>query len=168
MENSEERFKHIKGWGIDADPENEPTYPMKHYTGDDHQRLNYERTEQQPVNDEILVSNERPRMTTVFGTTVPPSGLSGKIRRKAFKYSEGSYGHWLPLILADRIQVIEALIDDVKNGYFPNLFKERGLAAEWKYNRNGMIRNTIIRVGLIAAAAIIIAKRKTVQAQNSD
>ncbi len=167
MENSEEKFKHIKGWGIDADPENEPTYPMKHYTGDDHQRLNYEKFEQQPVNDEILVSNERPRITTVFGTAVPPSGLSGKIRRRAFKYSEGSYGHWLPLILADRIQVIEALIDDVKNGYIPNLFKERGLAAEWKYNRNGMIRSTIIRVALIAAAAIIVAKRNHVKTENT-
>jgi hypothetical protein len=24
---------HINGWAIDADPENEPTYPMKKYTG---------------------------------------------------------------------------------------------------------------------------------------
>ena len=35
MENLEQKFAHIKGWGIDADPENEPTYPMKNYTGDD-------------------------------------------------------------------------------------------------------------------------------------
>src|SRR5687767_2833276 len=67
---------HIKGWGIDADRENEPTYPMKKYTGDDHRRLNYERPEQQPVNIEILQSNERPHVTAVFGTSTPPSGLS--------------------------------------------------------------------------------------------
>ena len=76
MENLEEKFSHIKGWGIDADPENEPTYPMKKYTGDDHRRLNYERAEQQPVDVEILMSNERPAVTTVFGTSTPPSGIS--------------------------------------------------------------------------------------------
>src|SRR5688500_14055724 len=86
----EEKFSHIKGWGMDADPENEPTYPMKKYTGDDHQRLNYTPPQQQPVDIEVLKSNERPRMTAVFGTSTPPSGVSGAIRRFAFKYSEGS------------------------------------------------------------------------------
>ena len=33
--------KNIPGWGIDADPENDPTYPMKHGNGADHERLNY-------------------------------------------------------------------------------------------------------------------------------
>ncbi len=93
MENLEDNYSHIKGWGIDADPKNQPTYPMKKYTGDDHRRLNYERPPQQPVNVEILHSNERPDVTRVFGTSVPPSGLSGMIRRYAFKYSEGSWGH---------------------------------------------------------------------------
>jgi hypothetical protein len=70
-------YRDIPGWGMDADPENEPTYPMKNYTGDDHKRIHYERSEQQPADVEVLHSNERPRLTAVFGTTVPPSGLSG-------------------------------------------------------------------------------------------
>jgi hypothetical protein len=41
MTPTEENYKNIPGWGIDADPENEPTYPMKTYTGDDHKRSNY-------------------------------------------------------------------------------------------------------------------------------
>src|SRR5689334_20788036 len=107
--NLADNYKHINGWGIDADPENEPTYPMKNYTGDDHNRLDYERDPQQQPEIEVLHSNERPGLTVVFGTPEPPSGLSGIIRRKAFKYSENMYRHWLPLIIADRINVIEGL-----------------------------------------------------------
>ncbi len=57
---------------------------------------------------------ERPNITAVFGTSAPPSGLSGAIRRKAFEKDEGSYGRWLPLILADRIGAYKGIIDDLK------------------------------------------------------
>ena len=160
MENLEEKFGHIKGWGIDADPENEPTYPMKKYTGDDHRRLNYERVEQQPVEVEILMSNERPAVTAVFGTSTPPSGFSGMIRRFAFKHSEGSLLHWLPLIFADRVNAIEGIIDDVGNGHIPNIIKERGWTAEWKYNRKNVIRNVAIGTVLFAGITVLVAKRK--------
>jgi hypothetical protein len=145
---SNEDYKKIPGWGIDADPENEPTYPMKNYTGDDHNRINYERSEQQPESVEVLLSNERPEITRVFGTSVPPSGLSGKIRRYAFQHSEDRYRHWIPLILADRINVFEGILKDITAGQLPNIIKERGLAMEWKYNRTGMIKKA-------AAAALI-------------
>ncbi len=111
MENIENNYSHIKGWGIDADPENEPTYPMKKYTGDDHNRLNYERPPLQEVYEEILHSNERINLTAVFGTPLPPTGLSGAVRRFAFKYSEGKWAHWLALIFADRINVVEGMIE---------------------------------------------------------
>jgi len=142
MENIE-KYAHIKGWGVDADPKNDPTYPMKNYTGDDHKRLNYEKPPQQEVNVEVLHSNERPGLSAVFGTSVPPSGWSGAIRRYAFNYSESSFGHWLPLLFADRVNVIEGIIDDIKNGHFPNLFKEAGGVAAWKYNRKGVIRKAV-------------------------
>src|SRR3954469_17966736 len=80
--------KDIPGWGHDADPKNNPTYPMKHYTGADHERIHYERPPQQPKNIEILKSIERPSISRVFGTSTPPKGLSGAIRRFAFRYSE--------------------------------------------------------------------------------
>src|SRR3982751_1522639 len=99
MKTTNEDYKNIPGWGMDADPENEPTYPMKNYTGDDHQRINYMRSIQQPISVEILKSNERPSPSVVFGTSSPPSGLSGQIRRYAFKHSEDRYRHWIPLIL---------------------------------------------------------------------
>ena len=115
---------HIPGWGHDADPENDPTYPMKHRNGADYERLNYEKPEQQPLTVEVLHSIERPTVSRVFGTSTPPSGLSGKIRRLAFKKSESTYAHWFPLVVADRINVIEGIIDDIKQGHFPNLIAE--------------------------------------------
>jgi hypothetical protein len=117
METNNFDYKQIPGWGMDADPENEPTYPMKNYTGDDHNRINYERAEQQPETVELLMSTERPSVTRVFGTSIPPSGLSGWIRRYAFKHSEDRYRHWIPLILADRINVVEGLLEDLAHGH---------------------------------------------------
>jgi hypothetical protein len=159
MEDLANKYAHINGWGIDADPENEPTYPMKKYTGDDHRRLNYERPPLQPVDVEVLHSNERPNVTATFGTSVPPSGLSGMIRRYAFKYSEGSWGHWLPLILADRVNMVEGIIDDIRHGHIPNIFAERGWNAEWKYNRKGMVKNIAIGVLITSAALLLLAKK---------
>lgn len=156
---SDNRYSHIKGWGVDADPRNEPTYPMKKYTGDDHQRLNWERPTLQPVDMEILQSNERPNVSAVFGTSVPPEGLSGDLRRYAFKYSESSYGHWLPLLLADRVNVVEGIIDDLKKGHIPNIFAEKGWKAEWKYNRTGLIKK--IAVGALVTTAVILLFRKS-------
>ena len=152
METPNFNYKDIPGWGMDADPKNEPTYPIKNYTGDDHNRLNYERSEQQPIEEEVLMSNERPQITRVFGTSVPPSGLSGVIRRYAFKHSEDRYRHWIPLIMADRINVAEGLIADIRQGYFPNIAAERGWKVEWKHNPKGMI----IKVAALTAAGALL------------
>jgi len=148
MENKEFNYKDIPGWGMDADPKNEPSYPMKHYTGDDHKRINYERADQQPIDMEVLMSNERPAMTRVYGTSVPPSGLSGMIRRYAFKHSEDRYRHWIPLILADRINAVEGIIEDIGQGYFPNIAAERGWKVEWKHNPKGMTTKVVVVAGI--------------------
>lgn len=143
---------HIPGWGIDADPENDPTYPMKHWNGADHERLNYEKAPQQPVDREVFHSNERPGITRVFGTSTPPRGLSGMIRGYAYKFSEATTAHWMTLLLADRVDVVEGIIDDFKNGHVPNIFAERGLPAEWKYNRKGLVKKLVIGAAITAAA----------------
>lgn len=157
MKAENEDYKNIPGWGMDADPENEPTYPMKNYTGDDHNRINYERSSQQPLNVEILQSNERPITTAVFGTSVPPSGLSGIIRRYAFKNSEDRYRHWIPLILADRINVCEGWVDDIAHGHLPNPIKEGGLTMEWKYNRPAMLKKIVLAT-VVGGAILTLLK----------
>jgi hypothetical protein len=145
--------KNIPGWGIDMDPENDPTYPMKRYTGADHERIHYTKPPQQTRNVEIFQSIERPGLTAVFGTSTPPSGLSGVIRRFAYKFSEADARHWMSLIFADRVNVVEGIVNDLKHGVVPNFFEERGWTAEWKYNRQGMIRN--IAVGAVITTSVI-------------
>ncbi|RNI25815.1 hypothetical protein [Rufibacter latericius] len=144
MENTARDYSHIKGWGIDADPKNDPTYPMKRRTNEEHKGYTWDRPTLQPRTVEVLHSNERPDVTAVFGTSTPPSGLSGMIRRMAFKKSENDYGHWLPLILADRINVVEGIIEDLKSGHVPNIFAEKGYKAEWKHNRGGLLRKAAV------------------------
>jgi hypothetical protein len=159
MEDPTGKFTHIKGWGIDADPANDPTYPMKKYTGDDHRRLNYQRPPLQQTEVEILHSNERPDLTAVYGTTTPPGGLSGRLRRYAFRYSEGSFGHWIPLLLADRVNMVEGVVDDLRKGHIPNIFAERGWKSEWKYNRPRMVKKGLVAIGLIAVTAVFLSRR---------
>ena len=106
----------IPGWGVDADPANNPTYPMRdRSTGHEH-GLTWTRPAVQPRRVEILMSVEHKRMPAVFGTSSPPSGLSGAVRRRAFTFSESQWAHWLLLMLADRINVVEGLVQDIAHG----------------------------------------------------
>jgi hypothetical protein len=151
--------KNIPGWGIDADVENDPTYPMKHVNGADHERIHYQKPTQQVAEVEILQSIERPGLSAVFGTSVPPKGLSGQIRRFAYKFSEADARHWMSLLLADRVNVVEGVFDDLKHGTVPNFFVESGWTAEWKYNRKGAIKTLAIRAAMATAVVGLLIYR---------
>ena len=159
MEHTAKEPPQIKGWGVDADPKNDPTYPMKYRNNGEHAGYSWARPPQQPITIEVLHSNERPNVTSVFGTSTPPSGLSGVIRRIAFGYSESSYGHWLPLMLADRVSVVEGVLDDIKHGRVPNVFAERGWKAEWKHNRPSLLRRVVGGVVLTSAVIAYLRSR---------
>lgn len=148
-------YSHIKGWGIDADPKNDPTYPMRHRTDDGNKGYDWERPILQPRNMEVLHSIERPNVSAVFGTSMPPKGLSGIIRRFAFKFSESSYAHWLPLIVADRVNVVEGVFEDLIQGHIPNIWAEKGMRAEWRYNRKALMLK--IGAGMAFTAAVALA-----------
>lgn len=152
MEPLAEKFSHINGWGIDIDPKNDPTYPIKKRTDEEQKGYTWERPAQQTSGVEVLHSIERPNLSATFGTASPPKGLSGQLRRYAFRYSESHYGHWLPLLLADRVEAVEGIVDDVKQGRFPNVFKEKGRIAEWKYNP----QRVLIRVAVTVAVATAV------------
>lgn len=157
MENTPEKFAHIKGWGIDADPKNDPTYPMKNRLNLEHSGLSWERPTQQPETVEVLHSIERPNMTAVFGTTSPPKGLSGMIRRMAFEKSENQYGHWLPLVLADRISVVEGIIEDLAHGIFPNILAEKGYKGKFKHDKAGAIYRVAMGTLIIGGAIMLLS-----------
>lgn len=160
-------MSHIKGWGIDADVDNDPTYPMRQRSDEEKQSVeaeyngyDWDRPPQQPINMEVLHSNERPNVSAVYGTSVPPSGLSGMIRRFAFRYSEGRFVHWLSLLLADRVNSVEGLVDDIAHGHVPNICAEKGMKAEWQYNQKAVIKKVVVTAAVVGAVAILFSRRK--------
>lgn len=152
----------INGRGIDADFNRRPYHPIHSPQGDTGAHWG-ERAPQQPVNVEILHSNERPDITAVFGSTVPPAGISGMIRRFAFRYSENSLGHWLPLILADRINFIEGMIEDIIAGKAPRLLGD-GYMVDWKYDKTKftmrILKNTFFVAAPVAALYFLFRKKE--------
>jgi hypothetical protein len=146
------KMSHIKDWAIDADPGNDPTYPLQQRDKAEHQ-TSWNRPVQQPRDHEILRTVERPGGTAVHGTSVPPSGLSGMVRRFAFQYGEGRLRHWLPLILADRINVVEGIFADLRRGRIPNIYTEKGIKAEWQHNRPAVIKKAAVTA--VVAAGIV-------------
>lgn len=148
------KYSNIKGWGVDANASNDPTYPIKIRNNDEHKGYVWNRPTQQDETVEILKSVERPNLTAVYGTAKPPSGLSGMIRRLAYKYSESSYGRWLPLILADRVDMVEGVLTDFSKGHVPNIPKEIGLKSEWKYNREEFLVKTA--AGILITGAVLM------------
>ena len=154
----------VKGWGVDANPKNDPTYPMKNRNNGEHAGYSWDRPPQQPISVEVLHSNERPNVSATFGTATPPAGVSGVIRRAAFKYSENSYGHWLPLMLADRVDMVEGVLDDLSYGQVPNIFGEMGWKAEWKHNRKSLVTRVLVGT-VIASVALAYLRRKSDDSQ---
>ena len=167
MKKTAEDFAHIPGWGIDADPENEPTYPNRHRTGEEHDGRSWVRPTQQVLDREVLHSIERPDYTAVVGNSVPPTGLSGMIRRVAFKYSENDYRHWLPLLMADKINVVEGIIDDLAHGTVPNIWAEKGYNAQWKHDRSGMLVK-IATFAAVVGGGIFLLTRKGDKSQRRE
>jgi hypothetical protein len=54
---------------------------------------------------------------------------------------------------------VEGVIDDLAHGHVPNFFKERGLAAEWKYNRPKALRKLAIGVAVTSAIVTLAIYR---------
>jgi hypothetical protein len=128
----------VPGWGVDADPQNDPTYPMRDITRDDSRGMNWTRPPQQRARVEVLTSIEYNARPAVVGTSTPPRGVSGVIRRQAFRYSESQWAHWLMLMAADRVNVVEGVVDDLTRGRVPNVPVEMGARAELAHNRSGL------------------------------
>lgn len=151
----------VNGWGVDADPRNDPTYPYRDRSGDTATNMTWERPPLQPPVVEVLRSIEHNRLPAVFGVSAPPKGLSGMIRRTAFTYSESDWRHWLMLLGADRINVAEGVADDLSRGRIPNLPAEMGIRAEWRHNRAGFLRKAAVAAALSALAVALLRNRNS-------
>ena len=151
---------HIPGWGADLNHENRPGYPMERMPPR-LEGVHWNEPEQQAQTVEILQSIEHPAITPVFGTTVPPSGLSGKVREIAFKYSENDIRHWMLLLVADRINMGEGIVDDLSRGHLPNILAEMGWKAEWKYNRAGAIKKAAVATAVFGVGIYLLCRKNS-------
>lgn len=149
----------VTGWGVDADPENDPTWPMRDRAGEDGAGMNWTRPQLQTADVEILQSVEHDGLTATLGTSTPPSGLSGVLRRQAFKFSEGQWGHWLMLMAADRINSVEGLIQDLGRGRLPNPLVEMGVVPRSR-SREAALGTAAASAGFAAAAVFLLIRRR--------
>ncbi|MFL6708668.1 MAG: hypothetical protein ACJ8HI_10725 [Massilia sp.] len=149
----------IPGWGADLDPNVRPGVPMERRPP----RLPagaIKPLAQQPKTVEVFHSPERPGITPIFGTSTPPAGLSGTIRRAAYKLTENDIRHWLLLLVADRVNVVEGIGQDLARGKVPNVLAEMGIAAEWKYNKAGLARKVAITGAVLGIGWYLMQGRK--------
>jgi hypothetical protein len=151
----------VPGWGVDADTRNDPTFPIRHREDLETRGLTWERPTQQDPDVEILTSIEHNRLPAVIGTSTPPSGLSGMIRRYAFRRSESDWWHWLLLMGADWINVVEGVIEDLSHGKVPNVPAEMGARAEWAHNKKGLATKVAVVTGLSLGLWLVLKGRGT-------
>jgi hypothetical protein len=152
--------KSVVGWGVDANPENDPTYPYRDRSKDEGLTSRWQRPPQQSSDVEILQSIEHIRRPAVFGTSSPPRGLSGTIRRLAFRWSESNWLHWLLLMGADRVDMVEGVVEDLGRGKVPNIPAEMGAKAEWQHNKKGFAIKTAVTVGVIGGLYLLLRGKK--------
>jgi hypothetical protein len=150
----------IVGWGVDANPQNDPTYPYRDRSGDDHSGK-WERPVQQEPQVEVLKSVEHKWLPAVFGTSSPPRGVSGSMRRLAFRWSESNWVHWLLLMGADRVNMVEGLVEDLAKGKVPNIPREMGVPAEWRHNKIGLVKKIGVTAVVTGALAGLVLARKS-------
>ena len=100
-----ERSKLI-GWGADRAPESRPGVPAEIQPPRPIGNAHWAVPEHQVSFAVPLVGHNR-RLTPVYSTKHPPRGLSGALRRAAYRVPDYRSRRWLLLMLADRIDVLE-------------------------------------------------------------
>ena len=148
----------VAGWGVDADPRNDPTWPMRDRSGEEGRGAHWARPPQQTPGVEILRSVEHEHLTASVGTTLPPRGLSGALRRRASRFSESQWGHWLLLILADRVDTVEGLVDDLRRGRPPNPRVEMGVVPRSRSREAAAV--TGLALGAAVVGLVLLARRR--------
>jgi hypothetical protein len=147
-----DRSSTVRGWGSDLDPKVRPGVPRDKAPELGVEFL-YPPIQQQVPHIKIHKSTEHGRLTPVFGTSCPPSGLSGAIRDFGYKFSEGRLARWMTLMFADRVNVVEDVLSELAQGRVPNIPKEMGIKSELKYNRAGFVKKAALT--LVCTAAVI-------------
>ena len=122
----------IPGWGADLDPKDRPSVPREQFdpaASGAHWNFPDRQPEKWPRERSI----EHEMLPPVFGTSCPPKGLSGAIRKLAYRrYSEGRAAHWLLLLAADRVDAGESHLRSFATLRPDNPITQTGVLSEFK------------------------------------
>lgn len=153
-----EELQHIPGWGSDLDHKNRPAIPMER-TPPRFIHVPQGQPVQQAQTVEVFCSPERPGITPIFGTAEPPKWVSGAIRRLAYKLPENDLRHWLMLLAADRVNMVEGIVEDLAHGHVPNVLGEMGIRAELRHNPAGLVRKALITTAVVGGIVVLLKRR---------
>ena len=152
----------IPGWGVDLEPQDRPGVPKEsappHGTG-----AHWSTPELQNQDVKIFHTIERNDLTPVYGNTCPPRLLSGQMRKFAYQIGEGKIARWVTLLLADRVDMLEAIVGDVLTGRAGNPFSQMGLGIELKERGENSKLNRIaavVGVGGIGVVAYMLTRKR--------
>lgn len=152
LNNTPADVRSINGWGADLDPANRPMVPRELPSDVETVRGNV--GARQVPTEKVHLSIEHPDLTPVFGNSCPPHGLSGMLRDYAYQFGEASNRHWMTLIFADRVDMLEHLIGDALRGKPDNYIKEKGWPAYLKYEPGRSRR--LLTLGAVALGAVVV------------
>ncbi|RZL92680.1 MAG: hypothetical protein EOP82_09480 [Variovorax sp.] len=152
------KYAHIQGWGADLDPAQRPAYP-KERNPPRLEGVHWNQPPPQSQHIEVLLSTEYESRPPLFGTGPAPAGLSGLIRRYAFGFSENDLRHWLLLLFADRVDVGEGIVADLRAGHVPRIYAEMGGPAELRHNPGGAARKAVV-LGAVLGLGYLALRRK--------
>lgn len=132
-ESSAELRARIPGWGADLDHKDRPSVPKELPADPERSGAHWVFPERQVEKWPRERSVEHQMLTPVFGTSCPPKGLSGVIRKYSYKkYSEARAAHWLLLLAADRVDRTESTLRSFATLHPDNPITQTGILSEFK------------------------------------
>jgi len=135
-ESSDELRARIPGWGVDLDLKDRPSVPREQFDPD-LSGAHWDFPEKQPEKWPRERSIEHKFLTPVFGTSCPPKGVSGIMRKYAYRrFSEGRAAHWLILMVADRVDSLGSHLQSLLTLRPDNPITETGVLSE--FTRHGI------------------------------
>ncbi|MGE3623437.1 MAG: hypothetical protein AB7H77_06160 [Bdellovibrionales bacterium] len=131
---------------------------MQHNT-EKEDRLNFwKRCRQQP---DVEILPPESGYNTAYTTAASPNGISEMIRRLAFRYSNNPAAQQRLLSLADKVNTMEGLMQNMGRGYVPNALAQFGMSAAMKHVPKRLVfKFGLAAVGIYAAAAYVRHRRR--------
>jgi hypothetical protein len=134
-ESLEDLRARVPGWGADLDPADRPAFPREQPGIETGAHWDFPERQEEKWPRERSV--EHAFVTPVFGTSTPPRGASGAIRKYAYaRFSEGRAAHWLLLVAADRVDAWEHHLRSFVTLRPDNPVTETGVLSE--FSRHGL------------------------------